>query len=1435
MSLHVYDVIARVLPETYRKNNNPMLQTNIHHQMRTLLVSLVFALLTLASRADTAADVAALKQLQIQHPCPLIVETPLVRGGVPLAAIVPASGEPWIGAAAKLQSAISSKTGVTVPIIPAEKITDADWSSRHLVILGNLLVSPVYARLYNNYFVCADAAYTGAGGYELRTVHNPWGTGRNAVALGAQDAAGVEAAIARLVSLINEHAKTGQLALPRLLDLHFTPGGRRVPLETVLTPEAITSQKKAIDDYASKAGQDGSVARSAARFAMLYHRTGDEGWFQLFRHALRRHLEFYATDEYVNQEGPRRYDRDFRDSWAYRLVIAWDLLEEHPGWTDAERLEITNHMLRLVFECNLKNGWDSPRAIKQWMKFDSIPHNHQTWPGLANLFGGLYFSRHYQIPIAQTWLSIAKTMFHSASRSSKPQEDSSGYEWIPQRHILMYALATGDRTYIEQGHAAATGRALLMSLDPLGHQPAWGDHEYLFATSQMPELLSLLEYALGDGRFRWMIERLGVDARGEVEEPHWTPVEPKCPDELTGVSVSYLPRIHFDMLGSDHDDASPFRAPNLPFEQTFDKLVLRSGLGRNDDYLMLDGYAGGGHGHLDGNAIISFTSRGAHWLVDGEYIRRTPKYHCAVTVQRDGISRTMPTNARLDAAVWFGDGALTRTVMPHYNGMTWSRSLIHVSNGYVAVVDELTAEEPGDYSLRCCWRMLGYAELKGDTVEVHQREKGFALRNLSGQRQELVFIKNSGESIYSRTAGVPIHQLYQLSNQHLDAGQTVRFINVFAAASDRIPTLDAASIGDRRARIIVDGRMELFGVDGLGGPANSDAAVYRLTADSAWLANAKHFSVGPHELLALPQPGSARLDARGLALGTPQSVPAPGLHPAETMTNPRPSARPIALSAAITEMSQVQPSAALSHPPAGLVPKSSLFRWRFADFQNCPSVLEVSDVQSDVPPRDSKRPINLLIDGKFTGSTDSCIFPSGKTVSITVDLGYKRHLSEVRVHAWEAYDWWKTKDIHLTLSNDRFQQDIRDAGGLLAAGRTSFGTNIDTLHSSGPLNQTARYLRVTAEPLTAKAGVYFSEIEVLGFAVGEKPKLTAVASTDLNGNGHADVIVGDAAGEIVAIDSNGKELWRKRAVAGITALAAGSLSAGTPPVVICGADDATLQVYASDGRQLASVTPPDFRYVQSRVRNITLADLDGDGTAEIVIGCDSWQYMAYKLVSSGADAPAATGSYTLKLAWKGVYYAHAATVCHIADLDGDGHPEIVAGNDYYSLQIMNNRGKVVASGSSFGPEQTAVTSVALPAAGRRAVVVGIDDGDVVAFDFKGKRLWMSNVGDRVTTLRSDVIDKQPRVIAASEGGIVSAFDSAGHRLWSRNLGSPAKRLVREGDTYLAAAAQGVICLSLDGQIRDTVFTPAPAFDLVTSNGTVFALLTDGSVICLRNE
>ena len=57
-------------------------------------------------------------------------------------------------------------------------------------------------RLYANHHAFTDDAYPGEGGWELRTIHNPFGHGRNAVLLGGSAFAGAEAAAEHLLGML---------------------------------------------------------------------------------------------------------------------------------------------------------------------------------------------------------------------------------------------------------------------------------------------------------------------------------------------------------------------------------------------------------------------------------------------------------------------------------------------------------------------------------------------------------------------------------------------------------------------------------------------------------------------------------------------------------------------------------------------------------------------------------------------------------------------------------------------------------------------------------------------------------------------------------------------------------------------------------------------------------------------------------------------------------------------------------------------------------------------------------------------------------------------------------------------------------------------------------------------------------------------------------
>jgi outer membrane protein assembly factor BamB len=1365
------------------------------------------AALALPAKDRQLLDEVALKQVRT-----LSLDTALIRDGMALATIVAPTEAPWSTAAARLGSGIRELTGVELPLVAADSLPAAAWETGTLVVLGNLLVSSAYARLYHNFFVCADAGYTGSGGYELRSVHEPFHTGRNVLALGAQDEGGIVAAVDRLLLLCREHGRHGHLVLPRVLEVSLQQDGARAPVPVRLTEPQVAAGKEAYEAIYARVGTERAAAHRVAHDAMMYHRTGDEGHFECFRYGLLRHIRYYAEDDYINSDGLGRYDRDFRDSWTWAFVVAWDLLEEHPAWSAEERLLITNHVLRCVLECNVYQNWQSQERVAEWRAFRSITHNHHTWPGLANLFGGWYFQRHYQHPSADDWLAIALGMFGGCKRSSKPWEDSAGYQWIPMCHVLTYSQAAGEPTYVRDGHAAETGKVALMCLDNLGHEPGFGDTSSFTGASRFPHLFSALEYATGDGRFRWALERFGLPSRGELLEPYYTAVAPMRPDDLVGVAVSYLPRPHYDLNGLN---PQYFPKANLPFEESFDKLTLRAGWEREDDYLLLDGYSGGSHGHEDCNAIIGYTAAGAHWLVDGEYIRLTPKYHSTVTVIRDGVAVRNPAMARLADAVWFGDGAICRTTIPEYHGIRWTRHLFWQPNRFTAVIDELAAVTPGDYALRCCWRTYGEPTLQGQILTLRQEQARFALLNLSAGEMELVYQRDLGNW--------PIHHLYQRRSQRLAAGERVVFANVFGAWQEGERPFSARRIDEGCVLVESAGEQVLLGIGGLETPGlSTDASAWMLRPGDLRLAAVTRLVRAGQEPWSSAEASALRVAGPTLVPGVRQSTPVAGQRPL-TVVASAPAAAAAEFAGTLSALRARSAEAPeQTEAPVAESAADPLLAWSFRDFPRLPEPLRATGITTDPEPRPAYSPKERLVDGRFTGSTVSCLFPAGAAVTIDLELAGLCTVREVRLRAWEMNDSWHTRERTLFFRGEGGDGAWAPVPGTFSVvGSERWGNNVNTIYAL-PVNQSATALRIVITPASPECSVYLAEIEVLGLNEGRPPELTAVTTADLDGDGMLETAVGTATGDLVALARNGSELWRVTVGRRITALAAANLDGSGRAAIAYGAAPDLLGIVSPDGEKLREVCIPAYRGIPAEPQNITIADLAGDGSLSIVVGVRSWQYLAY--------------SPSLELRWQHVIYAHSATVAAIADLDGDGRQEIVAGNAYYRLNILDAEGKRRLTAGRFGPEQSAVATADLDGDGRQEVILGTDGGDLIVFDLQGNQLWERNVGDRVTSIIPLRLAGEQTLAVASESGFVWLLAADGTPRWKHSAGAPVRRLVAAPEGLLAmASGAGVARFSWQGEALPASVLSGSVTDGVFLGDLAAVLTADGAVHGLRNQ
>jgi len=333
------------------------------------LILMTLASLSPAPAVDTlAADTALLASLALDPAQlrPLALDTVLVAAGKAAAVICHADAPPWREAAGVIQAAVKDATGVELPLLTDTQLTSEQANTQNVILLGHLDNNRHVARLYHNFFVCLDVGYTGRKGYVIRSVQDPFGRGHNSLLVGGSYPEGTRLGAQAFAALAKAAGKPGALTLGRLLKLECDPADRQEKAVAPLTDEA----RDAVVDSGRRSLFSPGEARSGVsrmlECAFRYHRTGDLRQAQAYRALLLALMEYYAKDQYINSEGLARYDRDFRDSWTHGVAITWDLLEETGLFSDAERLAVTNFLVRLGLECVRYQGWNRPETLERW-------------------------------------------------------------------------------------------------------------------------------------------------------------------------------------------------------------------------------------------------------------------------------------------------------------------------------------------------------------------------------------------------------------------------------------------------------------------------------------------------------------------------------------------------------------------------------------------------------------------------------------------------------------------------------------------------------------------------------------------------------------------------------------------------------------------------------------------------------------------------------------------------------------------------------------------------------------------------------------------------------------------------------------------------------------------------------------------------------------
>ena len=168
---------------------------------------------------------------------------------------------------------------------------------------------------------------------------------------------------------------------------------------------------------------------------------------------------------------------------------------------------------------------------------------------------------------------------------------------------------------------------------------------------------------------------------------------------------------------------------------------------------------------------------------------------------------------------------------------------------------------------------------------------------------------------------------------------------------------------------------------------------------------------------------------------------------------------------------------------------------------------------------------------------------------------------------------------------------------------------------------------------------------------------------DLNGDGHPEIVVGSMDKHLYAFNADGSLIWRYKT---------GDLVMSSPAVGEILPDVPGLETVVGSGDRYVYLLGASGNLIWRRATGWTvrsspaLADLDGDGSLEIVIGSDDDKLWAWHSDGSlVAGWPQATGADVFSSPTTG-------------DVDADGLPEVLVGSDDAKLYAWNADGQLVA-------------------------------------------------------------------------------------------------------------------------------------------------------------
>lgn len=1228
---------------------------------------------------------------------PLEQARPLRRGlrltGAPLVVVASNNTAEQAAALAKELAARGAKAEMRPPdrFKPKHEAHDA-------IILGNLAESAAHATLYENFHTYEDYNFPGKGGYVLRPLIDPLGTGGNILVAGWSDEAGRDKALKRLSQLI---------------------ASAREVLDTPLEVEPGNGCADPTAHIWRRAG------RREMGPAVQYLLSGDRKHAEAYRELILR--TWVVPDE-------KLFGRGMQNSLHLYYVtktMSWDLMESCGVFSDEERARIANVLLKIL---------RSDQGLQYVAARGTLRsrENHSTRAARAFYFGWRHFHKYYGELLAgetDIWRVHLESFWRSPFASARSYEDSISQHALGGSldNTLDIAMMEPEwaAEWLAEGRARGMGERCLAVCNNLGECVLSGDTN----SGDYPgSPFAKLSWILKDGRYQFMLGKRG--RRGvSSDEPirgFYAGVEPIPPADHLPLHIAPADKLFFQ--------TGLRRTGKVKLEDAFDKLTIRSGFTPDDEYMLIDGTAGGGHSYDDANTICEYSANARRWLCQIDIFNGpTMSFHNAVTSARKGLGEPdVPQAAELVHKETLGEhAAYVATRLPEYNGMDWTRHVVWLKGRLTYVLDELTAREEDDYSCVLGWRSLGKPTLEPGRFTAAQDKRhtvGAAwtgdtlvgmISDTSGQHTRCIAGYNA---LFSRTDTV---------------GQFVELkLPLKAPTRGRleITTLDFAGRGIMQ--VMLNG-------ESLGKPIDMfHPGVVRRTAHDLGpveLAGGLHtvrFQVvgrnpqsDNHNLgvlqLAVRKDGPAEetITPNRFGLLFPPSVPATLDRDTETLGKYLPVSPHRDQALNILEQSD----------GAHLEPGQSLC------FQNVFYAAKGEQPEIEYRRVDAHRAL-VRWNGELILLAAGGERRAPSITSSRPGSPYKNIPREKLERMWEnADDDGQTgkADTRADLEwKPDFTLDLPSPPLALESWSDSGGPGIAIGYTSGLVELRTPQGRVIATLRTGGA-------------------VHTLCATDLDGDGTTELLAGSDDEHVYALAADGTLKWKTKipfhrkqqpwmwwtlGSSKVRKIHAADIDGDGRPEILVGAGNMRLQCLDNTGKELWR-----FRTDHGICDTITTADLYGEGTLRVIAGngLTSDQGICRIFDEKGTQ---------LQTYWNEGWCTSLPAVA-TADLDGDGKLTLFCGNNRGNL-----RSYPPERGRSVKPLWTrnltrpirSLTPLRTPQGGR--LVVGSDSGTLVAFDNDGESAWTTQLGSAILATAET---EKHKLVAGCKNGTLFLLDGNG--------------------------------------------------------------------------